>query len=110
MLSLSIIYNSKILIKRVIGTSGQWVNIMQDGTVYVDSKELFEPYIYEKAFGECDIDLPYQVPENKIFVMGDHRSVFVDSRSTAVGCVSEEQIVGKIVFRVWPMEKFGSVK
>ncbi len=100
-------YNNKVLIKRVIAVSGQWVNIDRDGTVYVDGNEISEPYISEKAFGECDIALPYQVPENKIFVMGDHRSVSVDSRNSVIGCVAEDQLVGKIVFRVWPLEKFG---
>ena len=70
---------------------------------------LDEPYLDEKAFGDCDIELPYQVPESRVFVMGDHRSISVDSRNTAVGCVSEEQIVGKLVFRVWPMEAFGEI-
>ena len=102
-------YNNKILVKRVIATEGQWVDIKEDGTVYVDEELLDEPYLIEKAYGECDIELPYQVPDGRIFVMGDHRSVSVDSRSTTVGCVSDEQIVGKMAFRVWPLEAIGSL-
>lgn len=101
-------YNNKILIKRVIAQPGQWVDIDDQGNTYVNSQLVEEPYA-EKALGECDITLPYQVPEGRIFVMGDHRSVSVDSRSTTVGCISDEQIVGKIVFRVWPLEMLGSV-
>jgi len=103
-------YNNKILVKRVIAQPGQWVNIDDDGTVYVDGVRLEEPYLTEKALGECNIELPYQVPAAKIFVMGDHRSVSADSRNTAVGCVSEEQIVGKIVFCVWPLKEFGPIE
>lgn len=100
----------KVLVKRCIATPGQWVDIDEDGNVYVDDKLLDEPYLTEKSFGECDIKLPYQVPESRYFCMGDHRSTSVDSRNTNVGCVSEEQIVGKIVFRVWPFEGFGTIK
>ncbi len=103
-------YNNKILIKRVIATSGKWIDIKEDGTVFVDGTELDEPYIAEKSFGSCDLEFPYQVPEDKIFVMGDHRSVSVDSRNSVIGCISKEEIVGKIVFRVWPVEKIGSLR
>ena len=101
---------NKILVKRCIAGPGQWVDIDADGNVYVDGKLLDEPYLTEKALGECDIELPYQVPDNRYFCMGDHRSTSLDSRSTTVGCVSEEQIVGKIVFRVWPLPDFGIFK
>lgn len=101
---------NKILVKRCIAGPGQWVDIDADGNVYVDGKLLDEPYLTEKALGDCDIELPYQVPDNRYFCMGDHRSTSVDSRSTTVGCVSEEQIVGKIVFRVWPLPDFGILK
>ena len=103
-------YNNNILVKRIIAQPGQWVNIEPDGTVSVDKQPLDEPYISEKAKGYCDIELPYQVPESRVFVMGDHRSISVDSRNTAVGCVAEEQIVGKLIFRVWPFDYFGEIK
>ena len=107
-------YNNKILVKRVIAQSGEWVDITPEGDVYVgksaDSMQLLEePYLQEKALGDCNIEFPYQVPESRVFVMGDHRSVSIDSRNTAVGCVAEEQLVGKLVFRVWPLDSFGEI-
>ena len=98
---------NKILVKRCIAGPGQWVDIDEEGNVYVDGDLLDEPYLKEKAYGDCDIDLPYQVPDNRWFCIGDHRSTSVDSRSTSVGCVANEQIVGRIVFRIWPLTEFG---
>ena len=101
---------NKILVKRCIAGPGQWVNIDEDGNVSVDGKLLEEPYLTEKSLGGSNIELPYQVPDNRYFCMGDHRSTSVDSRHKEVGCVSEEQIVGKIVFRVFPFGGFGKLK
>ena len=102
-------YNNNILVKRVIANPGDWVDIDKDGNVFVNNVKLDEPYLDEKAYGETNIELPSQVPEGKIFVMGDNRLVSIDSRNTAIGCISEEQIVGKIVYRVWPLSQIGPV-
>ncbi len=103
-------YNNNILVKRVIAASGDWVNIDKDGNVYVNEELLEEPYISEKTLGDCNITLPYQVPDERCFVMGDHRATSIDSRNTAVGCVSNDMVIGKILFRAWPLSGFGIVR
>ena len=103
-------YNNNILIKRVIARTGQWVDISEDGTVYVDNVRLDEPYVSEKSKGDCDIQLPYQVPDGRVFVMGDHRSTSLDSRSTSLGCISEDMVVGRLLVRVWPLPDAGIVR
>ena len=103
-------YGNRILIKRYIAGPGSWVDILEDGTIVVDGVELEEPYVEEKAVGSCDLELPYQVPEGRYFLVGDHRETSVDSRHSSVGCISEEQIVGKIVYRIWPFAAFGTLE
>ena len=100
-------YNNKVLIKRVIGNPGDWIDIDQEGNVKVNGEVLTEPYVMEKAYGDTDISLPYQVPEGRIFVMGDHRSTSVDSRKEAIGCIADEQIVGRLIYRIWPLKELG---
>lgn len=104
---LGVYYGSKLLIKRCIATERQWVEIDSQGNVYVNGQLLEEPYLVEKALGECNIEMPYQVPDGTVFVMGDHRSTSIDSRNSSVGCIHTDDIVGKIIFRIWPLSQIG---
>ena len=97
-------WNNKLLIKRVIGIPGDWIEIDKDGTIYLNGEALEEPYVTEKAFGECDLEFPYQVPQEQYFVVGDMRESSIDSRNTLIGCIPKDQIVGKVFFRVWPFK------
>lgn len=102
-------YNNQILVKRVIATSSQWVNIDKAGNVFVNDELLSETYIKEKAYGENDITYPYQVPEDSYFVLGDQRATSVDSRNLSIGAVSKEDIIGKVIFKVWPLSNLSIV-
>ena len=103
-------YGNKLLIKRVIAGPADWVDLDESGSVFVNGDLLDEPYLTAKAFGETNIELPYQVPDGRYFVMGDNRATSVDSRTTALGCVADDQIVGRVVFRIWPFSSFGAVR
>lgn len=102
-------YSNKILIKRVIATPGDYIWIESDGTVFLNGEPLDEPYVSQKALGECDVEFPYQVPENCYFVMGDKRETSIDSRSSVIGCVPEDQLVGKIFCKFWPLSEFSFI-
>lgn len=99
-------FSNKILIKRVIGVPGDYLWINKEGTVFLNNEELQEPYVSEKALGECDIEFPYQVTENNYFLMGDHRATSIDSRSSVIGGIAEDQIIGKIICKIWPLSEF----
>lgn len=102
-------YNNKLLVKRVIAMPNDIVDIDENGNVSVNGEQLDEPYITERALGDCDISLPFKVPGERYFIMGDHRSLSLDSRNSAIGCISKDQIVGKLVFSVWPISRFGKI-
>ena len=97
-------WNNKLLIKRVVGVPGDWIEIDTDGTVYLNGEKLDEPYVQQKAFGECDLEFPFQVPQEQYFVIGDMRESSIDSRNTMIGCIPKDQIVGKVFLRVWPFK------
>ena len=97
-------WNNKILVKRVIGIPGDWIEMDTDGTLYLNGEKLDEPYAQQIAFGECDLEFPFQVPQEQYFVLGDMRESSIDSRNTLVGCVENDQIIGKIFFRIWPLK------
>lgn len=97
-------WNNKLLLKRVIGLPGDWIEIDTDGTIYLNGDKLDEPYIQQKALGECDLEFPFQVPQEQYFVIGDMRESSIDSRNTVIGCIPKEQIVGKVFFRIWPFK------
>lgn len=102
-------YQGKILLKRVIALPEDEVAIDADGNVYVNGELLDEPYVTEKGLGDCDLEFPYKVPGTSYFVMGDRRSNSVDSRNSVVGCIPQEDIIGKVFIRVWPFSRFGFV-
>ncbi len=101
-------WQNKLLLKRIIGMPGDSISIDESGNVFVNDKLLDEPYIKEKSLGICEIEFPYKVPENKVFILGDYRDISVDSRSEAIGCIDTDQIIGHVMFRVWPFEQIES--
>ena len=97
-------WNNKLLVKRVVGLPGDWIEIDTDGTVYLNGDKLDEPYVQQMAMGECDLEFPFQVPQEQYFVIGDMRESSIDSRNSLIGCIPKDQIVGKVFFRVWPFK------
>lgn len=103
-------YNNKKFIKRVIALGGSVVDVDEDGTVSVDGTPLEEPYLTEKSFGNGDVEFPFTVPDGQYFVLGDNRITSADSRNSILGCVAPEDMMGRVLFRVWPLSGFGPVR
>ncbi len=102
-------HGNKILIKRVIASPSDWVYMNDDGTVFVNGKEINESYIKNKTLGDITIEFPLQVQDNKWFVLSDKRDLIIDSRNSDIGLISNDDLIGKIIFRIWPLKKIGSV-
>ena len=102
-------YNNKILVKRCIGVGGDQIDIDRNGFVSVNGQPLDEPYVLDRQLGESTVNFPYTVPEGGIFVLSDNRSNPSDSRNAAIGCVTDDQILGHLVMRVWPLKALGFV-
>ncbi len=102
----SFYYNNKLIIKRVIATGGDMLEIDEDGRVSVNGLVLEESYVPQYDLGMCDIECPFRGPDEQLFVMGDNRASSVDSRVQAFGCISKEELMGKVVLRVWPLQNF----
>ena len=100
-------YNNKVIVRRVVATGNSQVSIDIFGTVSVDGKELDETYIENKTLGQSNLSFPYNVPANSYFVLGDNRDVAMDSRLSEIGVVTEDRLLGKVVFSIKP---FGSIK
>lgn len=103
-------YENRILVKRIVAGEFDTVELDADGNFRINGTPLDEPYLAAKDFGDnTDISFPFQVPEDSYFVCGDNRKESVDSRSSSVGCISSEEIVGEIVFSVWPWRRIGKI-
>ena len=105
----SFYHGNKLLLKRAVGLSRDWVEIDAEGNVHINGSKLSEPYLLNKSFGDSDLKYPYQVPDGRIFVLGDNREISVDSRNSEIGCVGADQLCGKVLFRIWPLERFGTL-